>query len=82
MLSACTALDNYCCRVQTYLWPVVDYPVELDNDAGLSITEAKCWVVLPRAASQQRLAKAARFPLSCVTLHISAVSVCLRNVCA
>lgn len=66
---------------QTHPWPVVDYPVELDNDAGLPFTEAERRVVVPGAATEQRFAKAARFPLAFLTLQTSPLGVRPRSSC-
>lgn len=66
---------------KTYLWSEVDNPVEFDNDAWISLLEAKTFIGQPRAATEQGPAEAASFPLPYVIIHTSTINVRLRNSC-
>lgn len=66
---------------QTYLWPEVDNPVQFDNDAWISLLEAKIGIGQPWAATEQGSSEAASFPLSYIVIHTSTINVRLRNLC-
>lgn len=62
----------------THSRPEVDDPVQLDDEAGLSLLEAKVGVYFTRAGSQHTLGEAAGLPDAHVALQVAPLLVLRR----
>lgn len=62
-------------NTSNYLWAEVDDPVELDDEAGLSLLKTKVWVVQAGAGAQPGPGEAAGLPDAHIALQVASVLV-------
>lgn len=76
-----TRLNQQLHARDTHLWSEIDDPVELDDEARLSLTEAETVVGFPGAASKIASGETATFPHSMIFLEFATLYVSRGGVC-